>query len=73
MLEGILRNEIEQSDYIEKIHGTVTRNSMIDEFANEGRYTSDENDETFEIFTPGKDIWFFKCAITRYVKHTLFP
>ena len=72
MLEEILRNEIEQSNYIEKSHGTVTSDLLINEFPNEGRYASDEEDETFKIFTPGKDIWFFKCAITRYVKHTLF-
>ena len=73
VLEVIFRNEIEKSNYIKKSHGTVTSDSSLNEFSNEGRYASDEEDETFKIFTPGKDMWFFKCAITRYVKHTLFP
>jgi len=72
MLEEILRNEKEQSNYLEKSHGNITSDSLIDEFPNEGRYASNEEDEMFKIFTPGKEIWFFKCAITRYVKHTLF-
>ena len=66
MLEGILRNEVEQSNYIEKSHGSVTSDAQRNESANEGRY-SNEEDDTFKIFTPGKDIWLFECAITRYV------
>ena len=68
MLEGILRNEVEQSNYIEKSHGSVTSDAQRNESANEGRY-SNEEDDTFKIFTPGKDIWLFECAITRYVKY----
>ena len=63
MLEGILRNEVEQSNYIES---SVTSDAQRNESANEGRY-SNEEDDTFNIFTPGKDIWLFECAITRYV------
>ena len=66
MLEGILRNEVEQSNYIEKSHGSVANDAQRNESANEGRY-SNEEDDTFKIFTPGIDIWFFECAITRYV------
>ena len=58
MLEGILRNEVEQSNYIEKILGSVSSDAQRNESAN-------EEDDTFKIFTPGIDIWLFECAITR--------
>ena len=66
ILQGILRNEVEQSNYIEQILGSVRSDAQRNESAIEG---SNEEDDTFKIFTPGKDTWLFECAITRYVKY----